>query len=1736
MGEGAQSADVVRGNGQADSQAPSAMQGRLIDHFRVLRLLNRGGMGEVFLARDLRLGRRVALKLIAPRYLGSAAAIRRFVREAQATAQFSHPNIVTIHAVGEFDGRPYLALEYLEGEDLSERLTERPLSVQQVLRIMSVVAEALGEAHAHGVLHRDLKPGNIVIPRDGRPRVVDFGLAKRIALKDSVRPPASTPPEQRPLGETGVCGTPAYMAPEQWLELPNTSATDVWALGIILYELCTGRVPFAADSTRELAISVCGVSTPERLDDIADVPAELATLVERCFDRDPDARPSAIEVAQQLRDLTRGERIEGEVSPFRGLLPFTERHAALFFGRDAEIDALVERLRGSPLIAVVGPSGAGKSSLVRAGVVPRLHEQGEWHVLQLRPGAQPFRALASRLLRQQSHTGTHTTSRTTVRPPGAAQVESELASSLADNPHQLGVELRAIAERSGTNVLLVVDQLEELFTLVGDADLREQFVNSICLGAVDIIEPVRVVFTIRDDFLGRLAISPAAREALTEVMVIKNLAVDELERILTEPLEAVAYRFDDEQLATDMVASVGAERTCLPLLQFAAQMLWERRDRSKRVLTRAAYERMGGVGGALARHADGVLDGFGAEEQGVARDLVLRLVTPERTRRTISRERALEGLDDQAATKVLERLTEARLVSVRKVREGGTAVELAHESLVKAWSTLARWIDESREELSLLDEAEQVADLWDKRGRRSDDLWHGDALRDGLRMLSRLRELPSSVRDFLAASRAHETRLATRKRWLVAAVTSLSILVAAAAAVAAFVIADKESEAVAQRDLAETRREQAQQKQAEALTESARADLAREDFLAARGKLRTALELRDSSTARALWWRLAPEPLLWAERTGGVVYDGDFTADGTQVISVSQDGGMYIYDVATAATRIVRGHGDQMMAVDRTADGKVIATGGWDGRIVLWEGTTGRQIAAIDAHAAGILDLNFDQSGRRLVSAGIDRQARVWDVATREELARFEASELIPTVDIDDSGERIIYGLMDGSIQIGRIKGQHVEATLREHRGPVIRVRFAAAARTFASAGADRAVRIWDTSTRQVLHELNGHRDSIAAMDASSDGRRLVSGDSAGHVIVWDLDRYEPIRNLLAHNNGVAGVHFGPNPGQLLTTGRDRRSKLWDLSRPGPQRVVGGHADIVPRVRFSADSSKAVSVSADETVIVWDVAQGTVLSQFRRHRGEVRDAAFAGDLVVSVGYDQVVRIWDARSGAEKRALTGHSAMLTAVAVDPARSIVASGADDGTIRLWDLNSGEALAQIGAVATRIYSLEFAPDGKWIAASLRNGAVVIYDAATTDVVAQVRADDSAGFQATFSPAGDKLITSGIDRTIRIWSTDDWRELDSYKHDSRVYSTAIHPDGERVVLASADHMWHLWKPGDAKARSFRGHRQEANTIRVSGDGQRALTCSDDGTVRVWSLDPPMPYWRGPVLLADPPRSFSHRGWRRLDQQDAKTAAPDWGALLLARVEGDARSVAVTGDVVCIHTFEGVGELWRRGGRAAVQATPDVEEVLAIDGACVARAAERVMLMRPDGPLQSLLERAASAMVVAGDRVWLAVDKQVIGVDLALQSEPIERSAGWRASALAMVGDELIVGYPDGNVEIGERLLDQMPAASVTRIIAGPMETLIVGHANGHVGIWDRQSATRLGEASLNGAVLHTHLSGERLYVVTELGDSLVWDLTDFYRDRCELLNALWQQVPVVWHEGRLVAAATPGDHPCAK
>lgn len=290
------SQNVTRELSAAWRPAESADELGRIGHYRILKLLGAGGMGAVFLAEDLQLHRHVALKMMRPKAAMAAGATERFLREARSAAALRHDHILTIYQVGEEQGVPFLAMEYLEGESLEDRLRRDPvLPLNQTLRIGREIAEGLAAAHAKGLIHRDIKPGNIWLEagRD-RVKILDFGLA-RLNQTDAQ------------LTSSGmIVGTPAYMAPEQASGESVDGRADLFSLGVILYRMTTGKLPFPGKHALETLKLLATLTPPSPKSLNPAIPVALSGLIDRLLSKTPEVRPeSAQSVDQELADIER---------------------------------------------------------------------------------------------------------------------------------------------------------------------------------------------------------------------------------------------------------------------------------------------------------------------------------------------------------------------------------------------------------------------------------------------------------------------------------------------------------------------------------------------------------------------------------------------------------------------------------------------------------------------------------------------------------------------------------------------------------------------------------------------------------------------------------------------------------------------------------------------------------------------------------------------------------------------------------------------------------------------------------------------------------------------------------------------------------------------------------------------------------------------------------------------------------------------------------------------------------------------------------------------------------------------------------------------------------------------------------------------------------------------------------------------------------------------------------------
>jgi formylglycine-generating enzyme required for sulfatase activity len=736
------------------------------DDYNVLQRLGAGSNGSVWLAEDMVLARHVAVKFPAGQALATADR-QRFLVEARAAARLQHPNVVSIYRVGEVDDRPYLVCEFVRGKTLDT--IGKPLPTRDALRIATDLARGLAAAHRAGVLHRDIKPANAIVAEDGAGKLLDFGLA---AFSHGDGADTATT-------RGAIDGTPAYLAPEVWRGQPHTRRTDVYAFGAMIYELRAGLPPFAGVAVADLARAT-GERDAASLaigDDPLD--ARLAAIVSRCLDRDPAIRfASGDELRAALEELVRGgdrpQVIRG--NPYRGLRAFQADHRALFFGRASEIGIAVERLRSDACLLVTGDSGVGKSSLCRAGVIPEFmagsaRDGRQWTSVTMVPGRRPLRALCSAVA-------------------DLAGIEpTALEDAVERDPPILA---RALHHRGGTagGVLLFIDQLEELATI---ADPRQALVVDSALAEITAGVPgVRLLATVRADFLGRLARLPRIAEDFSRVLYfLRPLSRERIRDVIAGPARIAGTRFETEALVETLVEATTATDGALPLLQFTLAELWERRDVASETITEALLSEVGGVAGALARHADTVIAALSPLQRTRARRMLLRLVTLDGTR--ARRSDAELGTGDADARAALDALVRGRLV-VAYEGEEGSAYEIAHEALVGGWSTLGRWLLEEKDRRAVREALATAAAEWSRSSRSSEALLGAGRLSEveGLAF----EDLTTVEEELVAASRRALRRRRVLRWATIAAVPVLALATWATASSAARTDARRKFEVV----------------------------------------------------------------------------------------------------------------------------------------------------------------------------------------------------------------------------------------------------------------------------------------------------------------------------------------------------------------------------------------------------------------------------------------------------------------------------------------------------------------------------------------------------------------------------------------------------------------------------------------------------------------------------------------------------------------------------------------------------------------------------------------------------------------------------------------------------------------------------------------------------------------------------------------------------------------------------
>ena len=1427
------------------------VSGQAVRGYELHELLGIGGFGAVYRAYQPAVKRDVAVKIILPQYANQPDFIRSFETEAQLVARLEHLHIVPLYDYWREPNGAFLVMRWLRGGSLRGRLKRGPLDLDEVANMLEQTAGALTVAHRKGVVHRDIKPDNILLDEDGNTFLSDFGIAQEISALT-----------EQSSEEDGVfAGSLTYTSPEQIRGEKATPATDIYSLGIVLYEALTAEHPFPNAQPAELITKHLGEPLPELRERYPELSTEIDAVIQRATAKTAEARfPDPITMAAAFRRALKSTKrrtalMEGVghqfvpidttptpfnalipelETPYKGLRPFQEADSAEFYGREGLIEHFLVRMAeandaAARFLAVVGPSGSGKSSVVMAGLVPALRAGGlsgsrNWFIVDMMPGQQPFRELEAALLS------------VAITPPAG------LHDLLTRDEYGLHEAIQALLPSAEHPcLLLVIDQFEELFSLSDSEEQRTLFLKSLWRAIVEPNSHFRLIITLRADFYDRPLMYPGFGDLMRKrTDVVLPLSLEELQRAIVEPALHVGVDLEPG-LVTAIVTDLSEQPGALPLLQYALTELFERRQ--GRVLRLETYHEIGGALGALAQRADELYQGLDEAGKAAAPQLLLRLVAvgdgDDLLRRRMARAELLSlSTDEHVMADVIDAFGRYRLLTFDRDPETRTpTIEIAHEALIRQWRRLRGWLEQHRDELLIQRRLSLAADEWVNADRDPSFLVRGSRLEQFFAWAENtslalnageLAYLEASIRARDArlaeeeAQRLRETMLEQRSRNRMR-ILALVLLLSTVGALGLTTVALNQSE-IAQRSAAT-----ATFAQGFAFVEAANA------------QTQAAIADRNAIEARSLALAASSQLALKDGNSDLAVLLG---LEANRIAS-PQQARLALADVAYApgARRQLQGHRAAVADVALSPNERGVASGARDGEIILWNASTGEILHRLSGHTDRITAVAFGPLGDTLLSGSADGTARLWDIVSGAEIRQYVHADAVLSVAFSPGGRSLVTGDNNGVIRLWDTAAGSVTKEFTGHTGPVNAVAYSPDSRSIASGSMDRSVRLWNIATGREVQKFEGHTDRITTVAFNPNNRMLASGSSDNTIRLWSTVTGLQERLYTGHTDTVTRVAFDPSGRTLLSTSWDESMILWNIDTGQVVHRFLGHRASVSSAVISTDGDLAVSGSDDTTVRIWELNSGSETRRYRQYVDEVTSIAVSPDgrTAITGGENNSFVLWDLSTGGQIRRFAGHNAGIVAVRFSRRGDQILSSAMDGSLILWDTATGEPVRRFIGHRDVISSIDFSVDGETVLTGSWDRSLIIWRIATGEVVRRFEGGHSDRIlTAAFTADGHSLISGSHDGELLLWDVETGSVIRRFEGTLSAVSTiAVNPDGHTFLAGSADGLLRRWEITDgSEIQQYLGHRSSVLSVAITPDGTTALSGSRDRSLILWDID----------------------------------------------------------------------------------------------------------------------------------------------------------------------------------------------------------------------------------------------------------------------------------------------------------
>jgi WD40 repeat protein len=1056
----------------------------------------------------------------------------------------------------------------------------------------------------------------------------------------------------------------------------------------------------------------------------------------RAAERELAADVAVLEVARELEVPERGDG--APVCPFKGLASFQPADAPYFFGRERLVAELVARLVGAPLLGIVGPSGSGKSSVLRAGLLPAL-------AAGVLPGSDARRQVLIR--------------------PGAHPL-AELRSALARQPDE--------------PLVLAVDQFEEAFTLCDDEQERVAFVAELARLAYENEGEGAVAVAMRADFYGRCADYPELSRLLAANHVLVGpMNAGELRRAVECPAQRAGLIVDPD-LVDALVADVEGEPGALPLLSTALLELWQ--DREGRRLRHVDYVRAGGVRSAVARLGEEVFERLDEAQQASARRVLLRLATIDEDGRVEPRRVPIGELGGEGIAPVLDKLADGRLVTVH----AGT-VELAHEALLREWPRLRGWVEDDQKSLSVYRSLSSEAREWLRHDRDEGALLRGARLAEARAWVDPdALGLADFEREFLAASiERRERERKARRRRIELVIGALAVGVVAIGIVALVAIAQRR-DADRQRNLALSRSLAAQSAQ----TLDTNPELA----------LRLALwadEIRPTAQATAALRQAALEFRQLAELPADPL--------GAETVAYSPDG-----------TRLV--------------------TGGLAGVARLWNPDTRREVARIQPKRGALLAARYSRDGRR-IALGFEHGVIVTDAALRDQREVLRAGmATVKRVAISPDGARVAAAMDDGTAHVVAVDGGAPEVTLRAADDAVFNGIDIDATRV-ATADDAGAVNLWNADGTGTPRALEADDTTERDVDFSPDGRLVLAVSEDGKARLWDSRSLKSVHEIVVGPRILTAGAFSPDGRRFATAGHDGAVRVWDTAGGSELFVLRGQLSRLFDVSFGADANRVASAGDDGTARIWNA--GGITTFTGTTVTDSIDFSPTGRWIATGNRDGDVRLWDPTTGRRGRILRGPDGYTWTRFSPVADEVVFTRDTTSSVLRWPVQAPRALSvvdHVPPVTSRVIA-RFDPTGTRVIYVNIDGkdSLAVRDVRSGQTV-RLRGAPVNTYDVRFSPDGRYAAAGTESGVLYVWRLDHpsapWRKLRGHRGH---INTVDYGATGRIVTTGDDRTVRVWEPRSGHQVVLRGHRDEVFSAIFTPDGKRVLSSSADGSVRLW-------------------------------------------------------------------------------------------------------------------------------------------------------------------------------------------------------------------------------------------------------------------------------------------------------------